>query len=418
MNMGIGFYVSGNVGKVDMLAQTAQRMSKRRGYRINVGENGMRISLCPMGDLEFFWEKDTENPGQWRVETDCVTSQAGAGFHKAALELAESLGIRDMVVDDETEYYTHRDFDRMNREHFYPWLRSLLRIFQEQAGNESAGQILLCWDLYLYHPEDIDRTVAAPLGRYTLEYLNDLVEHQGIEALADRFFLWGREKKDALFYRNRALYALWVQCYFRPSSRSKQDKAINGGILADLEKAYQMEPELPLPYDAYEEVCRLQGKMPAIPQSAARLSYEFPIGYRRRLVVESFGPLRLTLPGAYRYEWEENGRGGGTNLWCDDSVDSPVWRVSGFQARQGNAEFSQRSDTGLNDLTECEIPNGRLRYGWRHIREKNETFRVVEAEVITGAWSYLITVAYNKPEERAGIEELLCRITAKTPSSP
>ena len=111
--------------------------------------------------------------------------------------------------------------------------------------------MVLCWDLNLYHPEDVDQTAAAPLGRYTWKYLSDLLEQQDIEAFADRFFLWGREQKDALFYRNKALYALWVQCYFRPSSRSRQDREINGAILADLEMAYQQDPELPLPYDAY-----------------------------------------------------------------------------------------------------------------------------------------------------------------------
>lgn len=182
-------------------------------------------------------------------------------------------------------------------------------------------------------------------------------------------------------------------------------------ILKALEKAYQLDPELPLPYESYEEACRLHGRKPVIPQSAARLSYEFPIGYRRRLVIEAIGPLRLTLPGAYQYEWEENGEGGGTNLWSDDSVDSPVWRVSAYQTKRGAAGFSGHLEKQVNDLVEREIPNGRMRYGWwRCVEEKNE-FLIVEAEVITEAWFYLITVACNKPEERAGIEELLCRIT-------
>lgn len=410
--MSVGFYVMGTVGKIDTFTRTAKRVSKNMDYEISVYEESMCVTLCPLGDLVFTWAKDTENPTQWRVEMDCTTSQAGAGFHKAAIEFIEELGIQNMVVDDETDYFAHRDFDRMNKEHFYPWLRSLLQICHDQAEKNGTGQMLLCWDLDSYHPEDVDKTVAAPLGRYTWKYLIDILEHQQVEALADRFFLWGREEKDALFYRNRALYTLWVQCYFRPSSRSKQDREINGSILADLEMAYQLDPELPLPYETYTEVCRLHRRKPTIPKTVSLLSYEFPIGYRRQPVIESFGPLRLTLPGSYRYEWEDNGNGGGTNLWCDETINSPVWRVSGFQCRQGDAAFSERFGKGLHDLTEHEIPNGRIRYGWEQIREADSLFWVVQAEAITGTWSYLITVAYDKPEERTGIEELLERITA------
>lgn len=410
--MSVGFYIAGNVEKIDTLTRTAKRMAKKMDYKVTVNENNMCVSLCPMGDLVYNWSQDPQKNGQWRVEMDCTTSQAGAGFHKAAIEFTEGLGIRDMTVDDETEYYTHRDFDRMNREHFYPWLRGLLRICQEQVEKNGAGQMVLCWDLDLYHPEDVDRTVAAPLGRYTWEYLMNILEHQDIETFADRFFLWGREQKDALFYRNRALYALWIQCYFRPSSRSGQDKEINGAILADLEMAYQLDPELALPYDAYKEVCRLHHRKPSIPKTAVRLSFEFPIGYRKNRVIESYGPLRLTLPGAYRYEWEAYENGGGTNLWCDDFTKSPVWRVSAYKCRQGSAAFSEPFAKGLHDLTEREMTNGQIRYGWRQVTDAENVFWVTEAEAVTGVWSFLITIAYGRQEERAGIEALLERITA------
>lgn len=414
--MGVGFYVTGTVEKIDTLTRTAKRMAKKLAYEVTVYEDSMCVSLCPMGDLIFDWSADQERPGQWHVEMDCPTSPVGAGFHKAAIEFVEGLGLRDMTVDDETQYYTHRDFDRMNREHFYPWLRGLLRICHEQVEKNGAGQMVLCWDLNLYHPEDVDQTAAAPLGRYTWKYLSDLLEQQDIEAFADRFFLWGREQKDALFYRNKALYALWVQCYFRPSSRSRQDREINGAILADLEMAYQQDPELPLPYDAYLEVCKLHRRKPLIPKTAARLSFEFPIGYRRNLITESFGPLRLTLPGSYLYEWDESGSG--TNVWYDDLENTPVWRVSGFQNTQEDAQFSERFGKGLHDLTEREIPNGRIRCGWQKITEPDCTYWVVQAQAIAGTWSYLITVAYDTPEERAGIEELLGRITAVARNRP
>lgn len=143
---------------------------------------------------------------------------------------------------------------------------------------------------------------------------------------------------------------------------------------------------------------------------------KFPIGYRRNLITESFGPLRLTLPGSYLYEWDESGSG--TNVWYDDLENTPVWRVSGFKNAQEDAQFSERFGKGLHDLTEREIPNGRIRCGWQKVTEPDCTYWVVQAQAIAGTWSYLITVAYDTPEERAGIEELLGRITAVARNRP
>lgn len=105
----------------------------------------------------------------WKPILDFISSQLG--FHKAAIELTEQLWLQNMIVGDETDYYTHRDFDRTNREYFYPWLRGLLQICHDQVEKNSFGQMLLCWDMDLYHPEEVDQTVVAPLERYTWNYL-------------------------------------------------------------------------------------------------------------------------------------------------------------------------------------------------------------------------------------------------------
>ena len=409
--MSVGFSVAGSVNQIEKMIQTARDIEEKQGCRIGVGEEGMRIVFCPMGCLDVTWSRDEERPGKWLVESDCQTSQVGAGFHKAALEMIEAFGIEDMSVDDETDYYNHRDFQRMKREHFYPWMTQLLRICEKLFSEDGSDQVCLCWDLDLYKPETVERTVVTPLGRYTLEYLKGILEQQGEEALAERWFLWKNEERDALFYRNRALYELWVECYFAPSSRSDRDREINGNILDDLERAYKIDAQLPIPYETYKEVCRLHGRIPVIDGKVEELSYEFPAGYRKSLVAEAIGSLRLMLPGSYMYEWEEDGEGGGTNLWCDDSADSPVWRVSSYQRSYGEAEFTNGLK-GVRDLDEYEIPNGRMRFGWRECGKNSEKYYMVECEVITGQFLYLITVAYLKQTERKGIVELLHKMTA------
>ncbi len=410
-NMSIGFYARGTVGKIEDMVEKARNIAEQSGFGIGVGEEGMRIRLCPMGDLDITWCEEEGHWGRWIVESDCQTSQAGAGFHKAALELVESLGLQNFTVDDETDYYSHRDFEKMRKEHFYHWLQQLLRICRNIFTEGGNDQICLCWDMDLYHPEKVESTVAAPLGRYTVESMEKIVAEEGVEALAKRFFLWENEERDALFYRNRALYHLWIRCYFAPSSRSSEDRDVNGAILDDLEKAYAMEPGIPIPHEAYREVCRRHHRTPVIPGTVEELSFEFPVGYRKKRIVEGIGSLRLTLPGKYLYEWEEDGEGGGVNLWSDDSKDSPVWRVSSFQRRSGKAEFTEHLN-GLRDLEEHEISNGRIRFGWRPCREDGDSYYIVECEVITGPSLYVITIAYRNPEEKEEVVELLLQLSA------
>lgn len=409
--MSLGFHITGKISQPDELAEKAQSLAKEAGYGIAVGEEGLCIRLCPMGDLEVVWSEDAERPGQWLVDVDCQTTPAGPGFHKAALELAEKLDIGEPETDDETDYVNHRDFEKMRQEHFYPWLKTLVKICRKTFSERDDSQICLCWNTNLYQPENVGRTAVTPFGRYSLEDMEKILEEGGIEALAERFFLWKNEEQDALFYRNRALYALWIQCYFAPSSRSENDRQINGSILEDLEKAYRMEPELPFPHKAYREICALDERTPLVPEGGTEFVSAFPIGYRKGLVMISIGNLHLCLPGSYQYEWEEDEDGGGAHLWCDESKDSPIWRMSIFRARNGAAAF--RGSSGhIQEPAEEDIPNGRMRYGWtRHGKKKNVCY-IMECEVIAEDFYYLITVTYMRPEEKEGIVALLRRMAA------
>ena len=409
--MSLGFHITGRIDEPDGLIEKAKAIAKESGYGIAAGEEGLCIRLCPMGELEVVWSKDEKEPGRLLVEADCQTTPAGPGFHKAALEAAEQLGIEVTEIDDETDYVNHRNFERMQEEHFYPWLKTLVQICRKTFSEKDYSQISLCWDTNLYQPENVAGTAVTPLGRYSLESMEEILDRQGIEALAERFFLWKNIEQDALFYRNRALYALWVQCYFVPSSRSENDKRINESILEDLERVYRMEPELPFPYQAYREVCKLDGRKPVMSKAGTEYVSPFPIGYRKGTVTLSIANLHFCLPGSYQYEWEEYEDGSGVHLWCDDSVNSPIWRMSIYHTNGPQAPFSENNGR-LQELAEEDISNGRIRYGWEQYGKKKDIYYVMECEVIAGDFYYLITVTYTKKEEKEGIIALLRRMAA------
>ena len=412
--MSIGFTFTGRVKKPEALIAAAQKLADERYYGLYQREDGLSVSLCPLGGCMWMsWKKEGGLFGQWAVEGECVTTPAGPGLHKAAVEALDALPIQKLAVEDETEYFQHRDFDRMLREHFHPWLNTMVDVLTGQFG-EDHSSVCMCWDIDSYMPEDVPGTVVTPVGRFSAKWMKETVENQGIQTLAERFFLWYHPgKRDALYNRNLALNMLWELCYYAPSSRHEEDDSINRTICDNLEMAAKLDPALPLPRRAYEEICALARRAPALPDGP-ELEQEFEPGYRKGLVTCSIGALRLTLPGSYRYEREQWEDGKGCDLWCDEASHSPIWRVNGYQKREGSAAFTPTLD-GDNDLTEFEIENGAVRYGWRELPQENgQPLWQVRAEVITGPSLFVITVTHLEPEDRPGIVELVRKITVQT----
>lgn len=413
--MSIGFTFTGRVKKPETLLVAAQRLAEERSYGVYQREDGLSLSLCPLdGQVYMTWKKEGGLLGQWTVEGECVSTPAGPGLHKAAVEALDALPIQKLYVEDETEYFQHRDFDRMLREHFHPWLKTMVDMLTGQFGEDHTN-VCMCWDLDAYMPEDVPGTVVTPVGRFSAKWMRETVENQGIETLAERFFLWYHPgKRDALYNRQVALNLLWEHCYYAPSSRSREDASNNEIVCKNLEMAAMLDRSIPLPRKAYEEICQLARRAPALPDGP-ELTEEFEPGYRKGLVTCPMGPLRLTLPGLYLHEREQWEDGNGCEKWCDETGLSPIWRVNGYRMNQGDAAFTPVFD-GDNDLTRFEIKGGAVQYGWRALEEDGQSIYQVRAEVVTGPFLFVITVTYLEPEDRPGIEELIRKITVQTQS--
>ncbi len=404
--MSIGLTFTGKIDSPQVLLERARTLSEERAYCLSAGKGGVKVTLCPLGgELNIAWRPEEDPAGPWLVRGSCVSTPAGAGLHRAAVELLDSLPIRALTVEDETGFYRHRDFQRMKEEHFYPWLRTLVDVCRQEMGKGVSG-MQLCWDLDQYAPEDIPDTVVTPMGRFRLEELTGLEETGGIEALAGRFFLWNGRTRDARFYRNRAINALWEECCFAPSSRSQEDAAINAAILDDLEHSAKLDPSLPQPRSAYEEVCALAEREPAL-SGAPQLQEEFAPGYRKGLVTHGVGALRLTLPGAYLYAWESWDNGGGAHLWSDGQ--GPVWRVSAYRMREGDARFTSNLDV-LHGLETLTLKGGALRWGWKEIREDGERLYQAQCEVITGPSLFVVTSTCTDPSGLGQVAQTIGRI--------
>ena len=406
--MSIGLQFTGKIDRRETLLEAAKTLTEERNFYLSAGESGMKVILCPLGgEMTILWRPEGDPAGSWLVRGECVSTPAGAGLHRAAVELLDHLPIRSLTVEDETGFFRHRDFQRMKEEHFYPWLKTLVDVCRRESGKGVSG-MQLCWDLEQYAPEDIPDTIITPMGRFRLSELVSMVEEGGIEALAGRFFLWNGRTQDARFFRNRAINALWERCCFAPSARSLEDAAVNSTILDDLERAAKMDPRLPLPRSAYREVCALSEREPVLPEGP-ELEEEFAPGYRKGMVTHALGALRLTLPGAYLYRWEPWENGGGAHLWSDDTGDSPVWRVNAYRMREGDAHFTDNLSI-LHGVEGRNLTGGALRWGWREIREEGERLYQAECEVIAGPALFFLTATCTGPADLGQVADLIGRI--------
>lgn len=406
--MSIGFTFTGRVKKPELLIAAAKRAADERYYGLSQWEDGLSVSLCPLdGRVRMSWKKESGLFGQWQVTGECVSTPAGPGLHKAAVELVDALGLQKLAVEDETDYAQHRDFEKMCREHFYPWLRTLVEVCHEKLKEGGYNSMCLCWDMDQYRPEDIPGTIITPVGRFSARGMLETLEQKGVETLAERFFLWYHPgKRDALYDRQIALNLLWEHCYFAPSSRDREDGSVNENICKNLEMAARLNPALPLPRRAYEEVCALAGQEPSLPEGPA-LAEEFSPGYRKGPVTYAVGALRLTLPGRCRCTWEQWENGGGAHLWSDTT--GPVWRVNSYRTREGDACFTHNLDT-LHGVEGRTLKGGALRWGWREIWEGTQRLYQVQCEVITGPSLFVLTAACSDPRDLGTAAEVIGNI--------
>ena len=136
--MSIRFAFGAKVRKKEALIQAVRSLAASGGQGVQEDNDHIWISFCPMGGISMSWEHEDGLLGQWVISGECYSTPCGPGFHKAAIEFVDALGrsvLRGLTVSDVTDYYRHRDFQRMKKEHFYPWLKMLVNLCRERLAS-------------------------------------------------------------------------------------------------------------------------------------------------------------------------------------------------------------------------------------------------------------------------------------------
>ena len=416
--MGLGFTIHTKIKDIEKFQQAVESQAVESGYNAEHDESSSTVSFCRLGDLFLNYQHEGEGntDNVISVNGDCQTNMLGPGFHKAAIEfidrLQQATGTR-FEVEDETDYYTERDFEAMKKKHFHKWLAKLFEIIQEQEDKGSTS-LSICWDLNKYYPQSDSGIVISPLGSFRLSEVIRRIREEGIESFADDFFIWNNPERDARFHRGLALNAMWEDCYFMPSERSEEDARINGYIISELETAASLDPSLPFPKKEYEELCRLHGCTPVPTDGIPTYETEFAIGYRRGIINHKVGRIRFSLPGSYLEDTDD-----GTLVYYDAAADN--WhtvRCTGYSAN-GDPDFL---DVEEEMIEEREFDGGKYRLydmGTGQDSEDEEPYPVYSCHALCSNQYTLFTLCASRLEDLKKLSgEFLPTLVADQPIEP
>lgn len=416
--MGLGFTIHTKIKDIEKFQQAVESQAVESGDNAEHDESSSTVSFCRLGDLFLNYQHEGEGntDNVISVNGDCQTNMLGPGFHKAAIEfidrLQQATGTR-FEVEDETDYYTERDFEAMKKKHFHKWLAKLFEIIQEQEDKGSTS-LSICWDLNKYYPQSDSGIVISPLGSFRLSEVIRRIREEGIESFADDFFIWNNPERDARFHRGLALNAMWEDCYFMPSERSEEDARINGYIISELETAASLDPSLPFPKKEYEELCRLHGCTPVPTDGIPTYETEFAIGYRRGIINHKVGRIRFSLPGSYLEDTDD-----GTLVYYDAAADN--WhtvRCTGYSTN-GEPDFL---DVEEEMIEEREFDGGKYRLydmGIGQDSEDEEPYPVYSCHALCSNQYTLFTLCASRLEDLKKLSgEFLPTLVADQPIEP
>lgn len=95
------------------------------------------------------------------------------------------------------------------------------------------------------------------MGSYSIEELEEAINGD-FESFAKNYFLWFNQGTDALYHKQIAKFALW-NLYKWSKPTSPEEAGIAQNIARHFELARMLDNSLPLPSDAWKNVCALNG---------------------------------------------------------------------------------------------------------------------------------------------------------------
>lgn len=385
-------------------AACARQLAAELGYQVDVIEGHLIYQFCPEG---YLWMRFKDG----RLSGDCQTNIAGPGFHAAVIHFLEVFAARmdfELFVEDQTGYYQERDFKALRQNYFYPWFHDLMQNVWERRGDVKAQ--FVCWPAEYYIPEPRQDLVTTHIRRFSLAEIYGMA-HSGLSmAFARDFFVWNEQEKDAYFYRNSALVMMNQECYFMPSSRSREDENVNREIISLLEKALSMDERIPIPKQEYLELCQLSVHPPVNVEKVQDLAAENTIGCRKGLLFRTIGCLRFAVPGHFLYD---TGKLGKSERYYDGNQDSGYnYYICAVQCPEeaGFWEDSFKKDSVADVIDFCAgAARGKMAV-YKPVEKQGKTVYTVSAQIVYKKQITIISIDYDDPRDKEWAVNLIKKV--------
>lgn len=263
-----------------------QDICKERKLKMEFYDRLSFIDVCPEGYIQVSYENQY-------LSISSQTNVVGAGFHAYVCEFLDVLIEKsplELQVSDPTDYFAHRDFERLKYKIYYQWLSDLSAYILDQK--DQVKDLCISWQVDYYLPKEKKGYVITPMGYIPVT----LFEPQHLEELAQTFFIWNNKEKNALFYKNCALNLLWKECYFEYSNMDEKTVDTTHMILDYLEMAFEKDASIPLPILEYYELCETMNREIKITNPISMISIP-QIGYRRDIIQYQLGAWSIPVDG-------------------------------------------------------------------------------------------------------------------------
>lgn len=366
--------------------------------KIELQREGVRAEFCPEGILILDFHR-----GNNLVKGECQTYLAGPGFHAAAIDFLERFAKDQNLkisIEDETGYAKNKNFEKMRKEHFYPWLKFMMSLACER---DADSEFRMCWDITEYTPKVIPGTVVTPIRRFSMREMAEFFEQEP-EVFAKEFFVWNNQDRDALFYRNSALMVISNKCHFMFSDRNLRDGLENVQCIQLLEKALKLDFKLPFPKKEYKRICRLHEQEAQNLEGVPELRHECELGYRLQEIYHKSGQFTYSVPGRCLARIDSK-----TNALFYYDEDPGRWhniQITSLFAKSGTPHFDSSLFEGdaIEGVMEFATGDGHAKLAIRRpvaLENSPEGFYYeMVAQMILDSQMLLVEQAYCRADER------------------
>ncbi|MDR2504255.1 MAG: hypothetical protein LBD82_07760 [Deltaproteobacteria bacterium] len=247
---------------------------------------------------------------------EVCSAMTGPGYHAnqinllQAIEQGTSLRWNYSSMRDDTGYYEHRDFKRLQ-----DFMQGRLMEYSRELLALPQGQRPVRTNLtmpYAMLPKRHDYLACHALGYIHENFFRSIDESKDKEPFCRAFFIWWDEGFSAEFYLKCALNLIWCHINWLPPELDAEFVYLEHA-LKSLELAWEARKDLPMPVPEWLEMARITRSSDLMDDLIRRFPTEInqppAKGYRRRDVIHTLGEnqWRIALPGKMHKVFNDDG---------------------------------------------------------------------------------------------------------------